>query len=205
MYPREEVKSLISFFWKQAPFLSRTKHDPGWAASSRVRDNSSGAVPLGLWDLLSHTPQSSKCNHGMLTHMLDIRKTRRQETSICPPSKKISLGKQAGQHSFGAGWCQQGTSALRYCLLLRLRRNFPSRFSPSPHLYIYKSSSYLLLRWHEAFLSDLLSFVEFLPSPAWKIPVCCEEEKKSNSSFYGLGFSASQELGFSMTSFPKAL
>lgn len=89
-------KEFNIIFWKQAPFLSGTKRISGWAAFSRVRDKSSGAVHVGLWDLLSHIPQSSKCMHGMLTHMLDIRKTTGQETSICSPSKNISLGKQAG-------------------------------------------------------------------------------------------------------------
>lgn len=86
-------------------------------------------------------------------------------------------------------------------LTVKLMGNFPSRFPPSPHPYIYKSSSYLLLQWREAFLSDLLSFVEFLPSPAWTSPVCWKQEKNSNSSFYGVY--ASQELGFLLISSPN--
>lgn len=66
--------------------------------------------------------------------------------------------------------------------------------APSPHPRAPKSSSYLFLLWREAFLGDPLSFVEFLPSPAWKTPVL-GAERKSHLSFYGPGLCASQEPG----------
>lgn len=100
---------------------------------------------------------------------------------ISPPSKGISLGKQA----------ELAGGSL---LLLLLMGNFPSRFAPSPHPRAPKSSSYLFLLWREAFLGDPLSFVEFLPSPAWKTPVL-GAERKSHLSFYGPGLCASQEPG----------
>lgn len=76
--------------------------------------------------------------------------------------------------------------------------------SPSPPLHTCRSSSYPFLQWHEAFLSDLLSFVEFLPSPAWKSPVCWG---KRNEQFFILwsGLHASHKLGFAQRPPPQHL
>lgn len=160
-------------FWKQALFLGRTQtllNCSVWAALRGV-SGSSSTVPMGLWGA---PPALPKCARGMLTHSFQTKKNSKLGSVHLPPRKNISLGKEA---RLRLCWCWLVPARHSSTETFLADGEFPG-MSPSPPLHACRSGSYLLLRWHEAFLSDLLSFVEFLPSPAWKSPVSWEKRKE---------------------------
>lgn len=185
-------------FWKQALFLGRTQTLLNCSVRAALSGVSgSSTVPVGLWGVPPALPKHA-C--GMLTHSFQTKTNSRLGSVHLPPRKNISLGKEARLHLC---WCWLVPARHSSTKTFLAEREFPG-MSPSPPLHACRSGSYLLLRWHEAFLSDLLSFVEFLPSPAWKSPVSWEKRKEQVFILWS-GLCASRKPGFAQRPPPQHL